>query len=175
MGLMLENLEDGGIRDLILEEIEFDIGHETLYMSNRLKPGLEKVYVSLLKDAASSGDCDSLASGIVINGCLLSTVPDSRTKSGVRKVPKDAHITLAEGEFNRFYIRALCRKAISDDVDLEVCRAKIVRSPRPESQMKIGQSVDPNKLLEDLRNNVGIDTALGIPAGPNSGLSVKFK
>jgi hypothetical protein len=26
-------------------------------------------------------------------------------------------------------------------------------------------------LLDDLRTNVGVDTALGLPAGPNSGLS----
>ena len=81
----------------------------------------------------------------------------------------------AEGEFNRFYIRALSLHSIESDVpDLLVYRAKHVESPRRESQMRIGSLLPAIALLNDLRLNTSVDTALGVPAGPNSGLSVKI-
>ncbi|MCC7560931.1 MAG: hypothetical protein KO318_10990 [Methanobacterium sp.] len=175
MGLELINLNDEGIRDLMLNEIEIDISKENLYIGKQLKPGYENVYIDLLKESVSRGDCDSLANGIENNNCLLNEVPDRRTKTGMRKVPKDAHSKLAEGEFNRFFIRALCRKAIDDGFGLEIYRAKSVRNPRSTSERLIGQTVDPNQLLEDLRINPGKNTTSGIPGGPNSGLSVRRK
>lgn len=57
---------------------------------------------------------------------------------------------------------------------VEVYRAKAVQQPRPQSERLVGTTVDVHRLLRDLRTNVGVDTALGIPAGPNSGLSVRL-
>lgn len=80
---------------------------------------------------------------------------------------------LAEGEFNRFYIRAICVRAMESGVrEVTVYRAKEVLDARTESTRKIGQSVSAEELLRDLRTSQGIDTALGLPPGPNSGLSV---
>jgi hypothetical protein len=85
----------------------------------------------------------------------------------------NAHEMLAEGEFNRFYIRAICLRAIEDGVpEVIVYRAKPVEHARAESEQKIGKGVAPEALLRDLRAHPGIDTALGLPQGPNSGLSV---
>jgi hypothetical protein len=57
---------------------------------------------------------------------------------------------------------------------VRVYRAKHVDNPRPESEAKIGVLVDSQKLLNDLRTNPGVEPALGIPPGPNSGLSVQL-
>src|SRR6185503_10083976 len=90
-----------------------------------------------------------------------------------KRIPEDAHITLAQGEFNRFYIRGMCLRALEDGAEyLLICRVKQVGNPRPDSDFKIGEQIPPQLLLADLRTNVGIDTAFGLPAGPNSGLSV---
>jgi hypothetical protein len=124
-----------------------------------------------------NGNEESLAKEL-LSQRYMKTFTERKTKSGIQmvKMPENAHLTLAEGEFNRYYIRALCRRALEDQCgDIEVCRVKEVTVPRPESVAKIGQIVDPNKLLEDLRVNVGIDTAFGLPAGPNSGLSIRIK
>lgn len=43
----------------------------------------------------------------------------SRTSCRFR-VPETAAATLAEGEFNRFYVRALCRRAISIYADFMI-------------------------------------------------------
>lgn len=168
--MKLSNLDDEGVRTLMLDEIDSDIAQNKLYMSKVLKPGYKNVYIDLLKEAVSNGDSDSLADEIVNNSCLLEY---KMTKSGPRKVPKDAHTKLAEGEFNRFYIRALCMKAIEDNFELEVNRAKDVRNARSTSQELIGQTVDPKQTLEDLRKNIGKYTSSGIPGGPNSGLSIQ--
>jgi hypothetical protein len=58
---------------------------------------------------------------------------------------------------------------------VEVYRAKPVQDPRPRSRQIIGTRIDAQRLLGDLRAHPGgIDSALGVPAGPNSGLSVRL-
>jgi hypothetical protein len=90
-------------------------------------------------------------------------------------VPHTAADTLAEGDFNHYYCRAICRRVLEEGKEfVEVYRAKDVREPRPRSQQLVGALVDARRLLIDLRAHPGgIDAALGIPAGPNSGLSVR--
>ncbi|MFZ0321604.1 MAG: hypothetical protein WAL56_20940 [Candidatus Sulfotelmatobacter sp.] len=90
-------------------------------------------------------------------------------------VPVTAADTLAEGEFNRFYARGLCRRAkVEGGSELKVHRAKEVENPRTQSEALIGSTLDPEKLLLDLRESIGVEPALGLPPGPNSGLSVKI-
>ncbi|BEE07817.1 hypothetical protein [Aeromonas dhakensis] len=57
---------------------------------------------------------------------------------------------------------------------VQVYRGKNVANARSESKQMIGQIISPKELLDDLRTNVGVDTALGLPAGPNSGLTIKL-
>ena len=90
-------------------------------------------------------------------------------------MPETTHITLSEGEFNRFYIRAICRYVIDNGGEfVKIYRAKEVANPRSSSEEKIDMLVEASKVLSDLRNNSGVDLALGIPPGPNSGLSVEI-
>jgi hypothetical protein len=96
-------------------------------------------------------------------------------KSYEKKVPRDAPVILAEGEFNRFYVRAVCAIAFDRGQDqVVVYRAKNVVNPRVESIALVGSTVGARILLDDLRAHPGVDTALGVPAGPNSGLTVRF-
>lgn len=172
MSLNLVDLEV--VRELMLSEIEQDMKDNNLYLSPRLLN--KELYADLLRKSAISGNDSTLADDLLRNKCIKS-MEARRTKSGTTmvNVPRDAHLTLAEGEFNRFYIRGLCNKAIKDGDILEVYRAKSVSNPRPQSQALIGKNVNPEKLLADLRKNIGVEPALGLPAGPNSGISVKIK
>ncbi len=176
MVLNLKNLEDKEIRKLMLKEVNKDITNEIIYLSKRLEDSKKEIYIELLKKATESGNADTLAAEILNKSCLKQVMP-RRTPSGgmiLARVPRGANLTLAEGEFNRFYLRGICLKAISDGKKIEVYRAKEVLNPRIESQKLIGKIVSPDKLLEDLRKNIGLDTALGLPKGPNSGLSGKL-
>ncbi len=83
----------------------------------------------------------------------------------------DAARKFADGEFLRFYLRGLSLRAASEAVlELEVYRAKQSVNPRPESEQKVGTRVVAVALLGDLRQNKGLDTHLGLPPGPHSGL-----
>lgn len=172
MPLNLVNLDT--VRKLMLSEIEEDVKNNNIYFSPRLLN--KELYLDLLKKAVTSGNDGTLAEDLLKNGCIKRLEP-RRTKSGTKmvSVPRGAHLTLSEGEFNRFYIRGLCNKAIKDGNALEVYRAKPVMNPRPQSQALIGKSIDPHKLLADLRKNIGDNPALRLPGGPNSGISVKIK
>ena len=84
----------------------------------------------------------------------------------------------AEGEFNRYYLRGLCLRAVNEGVPfLVVYRGKDVDQPRPESQAKVGARVPVDALLETLRRNdfVTVEDAVGgVPGGPNSGLTCRL-
>lgn len=174
MALNLRNL-DSRTRELMLEELLIDIEKKVLYLSKRLNDSGILKYPELLRYAIEKGNDNILAQELK-NGYLKVTEQRKKPKGGfsVVNVPVNANEMLAEGEFNRFYMRALCSRAIDEGKVLIVYRAKNVTNPRPESQMKIGHTVNPHQLLKDLRENIGTDTALGLPAGPNSGLSVRL-
>lgn len=176
MSLNLVNL-DQTTREKMLIEIEDDINNDKLYLSARLSSIGKNQYPSLLKDAAENHDDAWLASQLRLNRRMNETEQRRNRSRGFKtvNVPVNAPDTLAEGEFNRFYIRGLCLRAIEQNINhLIIYRAKVVSNPRAESEAKINSQIDPNNLLSDLRTNIGIDTALGLPAGPNSGLSVKL-
>ena len=173
MSLNLVNLDDDNVRELMLQEFEADVVQGKVYLSDRLQAQSHETYINLMMEAIKSGNSDSLASKIQSQK-ILKSIEIKRKPSGgttTAKVPITAHITLAEGEFNRFYLRGLCLKAIAHGKMIEIYRAKQVSQPRRESIALIGKRLDPKKLLSDLRTNIGVDTALRLPPGPNSGLS----
>lgn len=177
MGLNLENLDLDNVRKLMLEEFENDIKGGNIYMSRRLKEESREIYIDLMKKAILTENDISLAKGILENNCLKSMLP-RRTRTGritMARVPVNAHETLAEGEFNRFYIRALCRKVMQEGGMIEVYRCKQVHNPRPKSEELIGKIIQPKLLLSDLRTNIGEEPSLKMPGGPNSGISVRLK
>lgn len=153
-------------------ELESDIGGERVYISSRLTETGAQLWPNLLAEAIQLYDDAWLAAQLQTRGCLNEYEPNPRT-GGVKKVPYDASVTLAEGEFNRYYARGICARAVSEGIpEVEVYRGKEVSNPRIESEMKIGTCVSAIELLNDLRNSVGVATALGVPSGPNSGITV---
>lgn len=174
MKFKFDNLDEK-TRELMTSEIKSDIEKGLLYFSKRFNENGHKLYPRLLLEAANNGDEESLAIDLKSEYCFAEK--EARNgKNGIiySKVPETANQTLAESEFNRFYIRALCIRAIESGQALIVYRARHSVNPRTESIMMIGKTFDANKLLNDLRSSLGVDTALGIPPGPNSGLTVKL-
>lgn len=176
MSLDYRHLDDR-TRTLMLAEIDRDVGAGSLYLSENLSAQGHAAYPDLLRTAARSGNDTTLADAIVKH-LNSHEKPRKLASGGYSKPPvmrSNAHEMLAEGEFNRFYIRALCLRAIEDGLnELIVYRAKEVINARSASEQKIGQSVSPEALLSDLRTHPGVDTALGLPPGPNSGLCVRL-
>lgn len=176
MALNLSNL-DAKTRKHMLEEIERDSTQGKLYQSPRLTPQGAQRYPTILREAVQCGDDSSFANALREPGILKQKEERKKPSGGTisADVPITAPETLAEGEFNRFYARGLCLRAIEENAkELEVYRAKSVMNPRPESEAMIGKRLDAQALLADLRASTGVEPALGLPPGPNSGLSVKL-
>jgi hypothetical protein len=162
----------------MVEEIDMAVADKSIYLSPWLSPkGLED-WSNLLRDAAEKGTDDSLASELRRDGRVNATAQRRKPKSTemtTYRVPDTAPMTMAEGEFNRFYCRGLCRRSIANNIPyLVVYRAKEVERPRPDSEEKLGTHVDPQAILEDLRTSPGVEPTLGLPPGPNSGLTLKI-
>lgn len=176
MGLAYADLA-GETRAMMIEEINSSIADGSVYISPWLSDRGKADWPELLLAAAQLGTDDSLAGELRQHGRLRETAERKNPKGGTStyRVPITAHETIAEGEFNRFYVRGLCRRAIAAGLPhLEVYRAKQVREPRQSSEEKIGTRVPPSVILEDLRNSPGVEPALGLPPGPNSGLTLKI-
>lgn len=176
MGIHYENLDEK-TRKFMLEELEMDIKHKKIYISSRLNSLGQSKWIELLREAIKSYNDDWLANQLRIKGYIKS-YETKKTRTGkmiTAKIPKNAPETLAEGEFNRYYARGICARAIAEGInEVVVYRRKEVQQPRPKSQSKIGQRINAKKLLEDLRTSQGVEPALGIPPGPNSGLTVRL-
>ncbi len=173
MALHLQNLDEV-TRRFMLEELAEDVQNGRLYLSPRLTLEGHRQYEALLRAAFTRHDENWLAQQFRLGDLMAAMEPRTRNgKTTMARVPITAPDTLAEGEFNRYYIRGLCRRAIEEGIgSVVVYRAKAVEHPRSESETKIGAQMNPEALLQDVRTHPGVDTALGLPAGPNSGLSV---
>lgn len=177
MAFHLVNLDER-TRELMLAEVEYDVARNELHISPILSGQGQRDYPDLLRQAIEAGNEESLAESLHAHRRIERTLHRRKPSGGylIVTVPVTAAETLAESEFNRYYIRALCRRALEEGVpELIVYRAKPVAAPRPESEALLETSVDPAELLADLREHPGEERpSLGIPGGPNSGISVRL-
>ena len=178
MALYFENLDER-TRGLMLDEMKYDITNNQLHISPFLSGQGQRDYAHLLQEAIQNGNDETLAESLREHRRIVRTQPRRQPKAGgysIAATPENAAEVLAESEFNRYYIRALARRAIEDGIEeLVIYRAKPARNPRPESESRVETSLSPQDLLEDLRSHPGDEPpALGVPSGPNSGLSVRL-
>lgn len=169
---------DTRTRDLMIDEFNEDSRSQTVYVGKRLNESGEQTYLVALTKALRSGTPGTLQREMEpVPGTLW--IPAIMARNGRRSTtPRTAAQTLAEGEFNRYYMRALCLRAIEEgDGRVTVRRAKAVANPRSDPFVRVseGDVLDATAVLEDIRRHPGEDTALGVPRGPNSGLSLDFR
>lgn len=174
MGIHYENLDEA-TRDYMLKESQLG-GH---YISPRLTENGQRFWQSLLEEGIKSHNDDWIAQEILAHEYMRSHEQYIRNGVARERNINKAHAAqqLAEGEFNRYYLRGLCLRAKAEHKDfLVVYRGKLVSQPRPESDQKIGTMVSIDVLLENLRTNdfVTIEDVIGIPGGPNSGLTCRI-
>jgi hypothetical protein len=180
MALRLVNL-DSRTRRYMMEELEHDVERGQLYFSPRLSERGRRDYESLLRAAIESLNDVLLADSLRVND-RLKNWEQRHAKNGEVlevKVPYTAADTLAEGEFNRYYVRGVCRRALEEGArDVVIYRAKQPNHPRPQSEALLGRRMDARELLNALRGHHeekrDETPLLVIPPGPNSGLSVKL-
>lgn len=174
MSLYLQQL-DAQTRELMVEEVEYDLERHQVHISPYLSGQGVHDFAPLLLEAIRSGDETTLAQALGKMRRIARTGHRRLPEGGysVVTVPVNAAEMIADDAFNRYYIRAICRRALEEGEDkVVVYRARPVGSPRPRSEELLETAVDPGDLLKDLRQHSGEKTELGIPGGPNSGISV---
>jgi hypothetical protein len=97
-----------------------------------------------------------------------------REESG-KATPKNAAEILAEGEFNRYYARGVCRLAIDRGVsEVEIIRGRSSGTRSAESEAAIGKRKNAKQLLVAIRTNRGIPVDPDIPFRPGSGITIRL-
>jgi hypothetical protein len=172
MGLYYKNLDEATRKYMLLE---FEKGE--FYKSERLNENKFEEWKKILHEGLEFHDDDWIAHQLQLKGLLKTHELRRKPNGGMTevKVPSNAAQMLAEGEFNKFYLRGICSRAIeSHYTHVRIYRGKEVASPRIESERKIGTTLEVVALLEELRKDTLIDSVLGLPAGPNSGLTAEI-
>lgn len=162
MSLKYQNLNDA-VRPFMLAEINADQAAGNLYLSQRFNEEGRKHWYELLRESVSTHDDTWLAKEARTRG-FFKTYETRKNKDGSTTnalVPTTAHETLAEGEFNRFFVRGLCLYALDNSIPhLVIYRARHSANPRAESEALLDTHVNPAELLNDLRTAMGVDTSL---------------
>ena len=96
------------VRMYMAQELDHDIERKCVYMGGRLTVEGKRLWEGLLREALVEHDDAWLAQQLREKRLMKAT---ETTVRGPRKVPHTAPVTLSEGEFNRFYMRGLCRFA----------------------------------------------------------------
>jgi len=82
---------------------------------------------------------------------------------------------LAEGDFNRYYMRGVALRAIDEGRQVvEVYRARLSLEPRPESAQLEGQRLPASEVLSYLRGQATGENAVAALGRTNSGLSIRL-
>jgi hypothetical protein len=166
---------DARTRVLMIDEIKRAEKSGQLYFSKRFNDIGTRGWVAWLMLAAEQHDEHWLAYQLEANSAMKHLETRAKPKGGytVAHVPDTAAETIAEGQFNRFYMAAICRRAIEDgNSSVQIYRAKRRTEPRPESKALEGTLQDTNKLLKELRSiDLSLTSALH---KQNSGLSIDY-
>ncbi len=147
---------DEKTRKYMLEAIDDADRIGNVYYSTRFNEAGRQEWLGLLKEAAREHDEKWLAEQVKSHG-LFRELEGGRTPRGaytVKHIPGPAAAdTLAEGQFNRFYMLGLARRARDEGVpELEVYRARDTASPRPQSQRLVGTRIPVEQVEDQLRD-----------------------
>lgn len=175
MGLHYLEL-DRDTRRFMQEELERDLQGGTLVLSERLSRRGQDDFVTLLRQAVDdpNGSDEALARQLGSGGRIEAFEPQrgQSRRIGRVKMASDAHEVLAEYEFNRLYMRAICLRALAQgEMQVRVYRARAAVSQKHRSAHLEDRLLPAAAVLEDLRRNAGRETRIGL-GRPRSGLSL---
>jgi hypothetical protein len=179
---------DETTRRVMLNELEEDVREGRVVLSPLLTSRGRSEYADILAEALRRHDPTWLASILRSGRRMHIAVEDADVqKTMPEELPVFEPDVLAEGEFNRYYVRGICRRAI--DEGIEALRiVKLQKGPYANFVYKTGglpgdervrevdiaSGVDPSWLLDKLREHPDAEMDLGIPGEPGSGLTVEF-
>lgn len=156
----VEKIENpiGEIRELMVREFEEDEEKGEVYSPKTIFPEKFEEYKTTLK--AYFKDKTLLE--------LTTEVDRVFINRSYVNIKSNSHETLAEGQFEGYYQRAVCKLAISQNKKVKISRWKDVREPKNIPGFTEGTEFDPEQLYKILRESK-------FPKlGPNSGLTIEI-
>lgn len=169
---VFRNLDDD-VRLEMLQELNSDLQQNTVYVSKRLTKEGQKLFPKFLGEAALGHNPAWLALALKQEKFWNTHEQRVHQTEGTKlvKVPSNAHELLANNQFNRYYMRAICITALKRGInEVEVYRARETSRPRPEHDQLIGKKLSAIECLEQLRTG---RSELGT-VDSNYGLSLTF-
>lgn len=157
----------------MVSELNRDICTGLFYEPVSLNTSCLSSYKRLLRDCFEGGTPETLTQK------LTPSFFREKDKNG-RKIPSNIAQMLAFSDFNRYYIRALLLRAISENKSLYVYRAKQSLNERQESKLAVNKLYSDKHIIFELLKvfrdyrllfNVKPQPEL---LKPNSGLSLRF-
>jgi hypothetical protein len=147
------------IRRFMLQELLWSFEHKAVYLSKYLTEAGRARYPQLLAQALDSGSPNSLSDVLNSSGLWQDNAP------------RNSIATFAWDEFNKHYMRGLCRWIQEHPgYTAVVVRGRHSGSPRSSSDAKINQPREAAGLLQQLRHRPAIN-----PFGANSGLTLTIR
>ncbi len=163
---------DEETRKIMLQEFNEDFKANNWYISPRLNHKGIQEFPNLITNAFTNGNEETLTNSIrPIVHLNEYEISHRNGKQYQKRVPINASAILGEGEFNRYYMIALCRRAISANKSICVYRGRESSRPRAESEMLIGKTLNPEETLNKMKDIIHIDNQ--IPE-PNSGITLEL-
>ncbi len=147
------------IRRLMLEEFLWSLEHEKFYFSKYLTESEYEEYLRMLHEALAAGTPDRLEELLSAHGVFREDAPRKSIQ------------TFAWDEFNKYYMRALCRW-VHDHAgyELVVIRGRHSKNSRSSSNTLLRQTKKASSFLNGLRHWPKIN-----PFGANSGLTLTIR
>jgi hypothetical protein len=179
---------DETTRRCMLMELDEDVREGRMVVSPLLTERGRGEYADLLAEALRHHDPYWLASELRSGGRMAIAVEDADVqKLPPEELPVFEPDVLAEGDFNRYYVRGMCRRALDEGIE-ELKIVKLTKGPHAhfvfqagdlpkeerEREMDVADRVEPRWLLEKLRQDPEAEMDTGIPGEPGSGLTVEF-
>jgi hypothetical protein len=169
-----ENLDET-TRAAMLEAIDEAERSNNIYYSTRFNEAGNRQWLPLLRQAAQEHNEHWLAYQLEANGLMKGFEGAHKPSGGytIKHVPHTAAETMAQGQFNRFYILGLCKRARAEGIsDLVVYRAQESADPRLESETLIGARLSVDEIESQLKETRASFKSQLVK--PNSGISVKL-
>lgn len=174
MPLQYESL-DPVTRRYALAELDADLESDKFHISDRLRPTAIQEYKHFIREAIRYYDdrwLEEHASDLLVD------FEHRRTRSGgqtTAKIPEMAARMMAEGDFNRYYMRGVALRAVDEGREVvQVYRARLSIEPRRESAQLEGHRLPARKVLAYLRGEQSGNADVTALGRTNSGLSIKL-
>ena len=155
----------------MLSELEFDIRTGLFYEPVSMTASGMMSYKKLLKECFEKGSPETLQQK------LTSSFFRETDRNG-RKIPSNIREMVAFSDFNRYYVRAMLLRAIREDKNLTVYRAKQSMNERKESSTILNKVYSDKRqmlqMLELFRDYRKLFSTKHELLQPNSGLSLRF-